>query len=261
MNKKSLGQHFLHDIRVLRAIAGALELRDGEHVYEIGPGTGKLSKVLVEGAGHDRVACLELDRRMVEHLAQKDPALRVIEGDAKTFDWGAEVTGDAVVCGNLPYNVSAPIYFHLLLQHRARFRRMVLMFQKEVALRLVAAPGSKRYGPPSVITALLARTRKLMTVKPRSFRPPPRVDSAVIVVDPLPAPRFGVNVDEVSAVNDFVHALFKQRRKIIANNLKAVVDDPLPALEAVGLDPRVRAEAVPVQSLVELWRAVLRCRP
>jgi len=262
VNKKSLGQHFLHDTRVMRGIVSALELRDDEQIYEIGPGTGKLSRYLVEAAGHPRVTCLELDHRMVEHLAVKDPALRVIEGDAKAFDWSTVVTGPAVVCGNLPYNVSTVIYFHLLETHRARFRRMVLMFQKEVAQRLIAVPGSKRYGPPSVMTALLSDARMVMTVKPRSFKPPPRVDSAVIRVDPLPTPRFGVNEAEVGAVNTFVHTLFKHRRKTIANNLKLVAGAAAPELlTQAGIDPIARAEIVPPEALVNLWRVVLGKRP
>lgn len=259
--KKSFGQHFLHDGRVLHGIGAALEVRPDEVVCEIGPGTGRLTKRLLERVGPERLICLERDRDMIEHLGHKFPDLRVIEGDATRFDWSTVVTGPAVVCGNLPYNVSAPIYFHLLEQHRSRFRRMVLMFQKEVAQRFVAQPGSKRFGPPSAITHVLADARLIMTVKPGAFRPPPKVDSAVIRVDPLAQPRFDLRPDQIPAFSEFVHSLFRARRKTVLNNLKPLTSNPLAALEAAGIEPRLRAEMLSVESLVDLMRRVLGSAP
>ncbi|MFT7621962.1 MAG: 16S rRNA (adenine1518-N6/adenine1519-N6)-dimethyltransferase [Myxococcota bacterium] len=257
--KKSLGQHFLHDDGVLQAITRALEWRDDEQIIEIGPGTGQLSRVLAELAGHDLLTCVEKDRAMIAHLARKQKSLKVVEGDAMRFDF-TTLLGDepAVVAGNLPYNVGTEIYFHLLENHRGRFRRLVLMFQKEVADRLVASEGSKKYGPPSVMTRVLADARSIMTVKPESFRPPPRVDSSVIVVDPLPEPRFGLSDTDLVPFGRFVRGIFGQRRKTIHNNMKRVVGPQGPdALAAAGIDPQARPETLAPEALVKLWRAVL----
>ncbi len=257
--KKSLGQHFLHDLSVLRGIVRALDPRDDERIVEIGPGTGKLSRALLDAVGPERLVCIERDRDMIDHLARKLPELDVRAGDATGFAFEELLDGPAAVCGNLPYNVGTEIYFHLLERHRARFRRFVLMFQKEVAVRLVAAPGSKQYGPPSVTTTLLADARLVMTVKPGAFRPPPKVDSAVIAVDPLAAPRFDVAADEVEAFTKFVRSLFLQRRKTVANNLKRVVgaDRAAAALAEAGIESRLRPEVLSCEQLVKLWRAVL----
>ena len=264
--KKSLGQHFLHDGGVLAAIADALELRPEEQILEIGPGTGRLTRALVARAGAERVVCVERDRDMVAHLAANHPDVRVVPGDAVGFPFEQLIgDGPAVVAANLPYNAAAQIYFHLLLEHRHRFRRMVLMFQKEVADRLVAVPGSKRFGPPSVVTTLLADAARVLRVPPRAFRPPPRVESAVIRVDPLATPRFGVQPAEVEDLHALVTALFRQRRKTILNNLKDVLGDRAgEALSAAGVDPQARSEALPVEQLVRLWRHVVplrRCAP
>ena len=261
--KKSLGQHFLHDPGVLGAIVRGLEWREGELVCEIGPGTGRLTARLRETVGVERLVCVERDRDMIAHLSAKLPDVQVLSGDATRFPWETLVPDGAqpgLVCGNLPYNVSAPIYFHLLLAHRRRFRTLVLMFQREVAERIVAGPGSKKYGPPSVLTHILADASRLMVVKPRSFRPPPRVDSAVIRVWPLRAPRYDIGEEEVAAFGDFVHAAFRQRRKTIFNNLRELLDKERAgeALASAELDPRARAEALAPQSLVRLWRCVLR---
>lgn len=259
--KRSFGQHFLHDRRTIASIIGALEARADEQIWEIGPGTGRLSRRLLAAFGPARVAALERDRDMVAHLAEHVPDLTVVEGDATRADWPALVAGPAVVCGNLPYNVSTPIYFHLLLDHRTRFRRMVLMFQKEVARRLIATEGSKRYGPPSVITRVLADVGLVCKVSPSAFKPPPRVDSAVIRVDPLSEPRFGVQESEISALNRFVRSMFHARRKTIRNNLKGIATDPRAALDQAGVDPAARPEALPPEALVKLWRAVLPTPP
>jgi 16S rRNA (adenine1518-N6/adenine1519-N6)-dimethyltransferase len=209
--------------------------------------------------GADRVVCVERDRDMIEHLKGKLPEIAVHYGDATQFAWDTILSPDepAVICGNLPYNVSSVIYFDLLLQHRHRFRRMVLMFQRELADRFLGR-SRRHFGPPSILTEILAEARMILTVKPRSFRPPPKVDSAVLKIEPREAPLYTISPDDIEAFSGFVHTLFAQRRKTIRNNLKAVAGDRSTALlHEAGIHETTRAEAVPVESLVKLWRCVI----
>jgi len=259
--KKSYGQHFLHDRQIAHRIIDALHVTDEDLICEVGPGTGKLTTVLLNRFEATRVVCVEHDRDMVAHLHEKFPELRVLQGDAVHFDWETLVpdaqAGRAVVVGNLPYNVSAPIYFHLLLNHRHRFHHMVLMFQQEVAARLLAEPGTKKYGPPSVITHLLAERSLVAKVPPSAFRPPPKVDSAVVAVQPRSAPLYEVREEDVAHLNQFVHQLFQFRRKTLRNNLKPIVgEDTERILEATKVDGGIRSEKLQPETLVDLWRAV-----
>ena len=254
--KKAFGQHFLHDRGVLAAIVRALDAQPGESVVEIGPGTGRLTAALVTAVGPERLVAIEQDRDMIAHLAETMPELRVLQGDAARFDLDALLP--AAVVGNLPYNASTAIFFHLL-DSRLRIRRMVLMFQREVAERLVAVHGCKAYGPPSVLTKVLTDARLVLRVGPHAFHPPPKVWSAVLRVDPLPAPRFGLGEEDVAPFNEFVHGLFRQRRKTVSNNLRVLVGntDATAALAAARLDPSLRAEAIAPETLVDLWRHVV----
>jgi 16S rRNA (adenine1518-N6/adenine1519-N6)-dimethyltransferase len=258
--KKALGQHFLHDVHVLNAIVSATEVTDSEQIYEIGPGTGRLTAKLLATVGADRLTCVEKDRDMIAHLSGKFPELKVLEGDARAFDWPSVTVGavsPGVVVGNLPYNVSTVIYFDLLTRHRHLFRRFVMMFQREVAKRLLADAGSKTYGPPSVLTRTLADIRQVVKVSPRAFRPPPKVGSMVVQVDPLDTPRFGLAESEVAPFSTFVRSVFGQRRKTIRNNLKGVTSTPDDVLHRAGVDPSHRPEVLPPETLVRLWRNVI----
>ena len=222
--KRSLGQHFLHDRRVLDGIVRALDPRDDEMVVEVGPGTGRLTQPLVDRTSVERVVCVERDAAMIVRLGEKFPGMEVHDADAARFDFSTLRPGvPAVLASNLPYNASTAIYFHLLFEHRDRFRRFVLMFQREVADRLLATPerDRKAYGPPAVMTSILCTSRLVMKVWPSAFRPPPKVESAVVCIEPLAEPRFGVAASDVTALNRFVHALFAQRRKTLVNNLRA----------------------------------------
>ena len=257
VRKKSFGQHFLHDRKVMHDTARALEWREGEKVVEIGPGTGRLTRVLIDHIPLAAITAIELDREMIEHLAVEMPDLTVLSGDAARMDWGAVVgEGPAVLVGNLPYNASAPILFNALA-HRHRFRRFVFMFQRELALRLAAKPGGGNYGAPSAIVRLLAPVRYLFTVRPSAFRPPPKVDSAVLAFDPLPTPALGVAEAEVEPLSKFIHGAFQQRRKTLRNNLRAMALDTEPILAAVGLEGRERPEELDLETFVALWRASL----
>jgi len=259
--KKSFGQHFLHDRKILHRIVDAMAAQPDERLIEIGPGTGQLTRVVAERLGVERLVCIEQDRDMVAHLATKLPELQVIQADAMRYDWDtlvpSEQRGKAVIFGNLPYNVSTQIYFHLLFGHRTTFRTMVFMFQKEVASRILSGHGSKAYGPPSVMTHLLTDSRLVTNVPPSAFRPPPKVNSAVIQIQPLETPRYGLNEADISQINTFIHALFRQRRKTIRNNLKPVAGERTEdVLATCGVEQRARAETLPPQTLVQLWRTV-----
>ena len=259
--KKSFGQHFLHDQNVLHRIVDALEVQAEEYMVEVGPGTGQLTRVVSERYGHKKLICVERDRDMVAHLALKFPEIHVLEADAMRYPWNTLIPekehGQAIIFGNLPYNVSTQIYFHLLFEHRAIFKSMVFMFQKEVASRLLSDHGSKSYGPPSVMTHLLTRCSLVTNVAPSAFRPPPKVKSAVIKIQPLPQPRYGLTDEDIPSVNPFIHALFRQRRKTLRNNLKAVAGPHTEdILETCQLDGNVRAETLSPQTLVQLWRSM-----
>jgi len=258
--KKSFGQNFLHDERVINAIVNGLNPQTDELVCEIGPGTGRLTRRLAEIVPTSHLVCVEADRDMVHHLNEKLPGIRVDLGDAAKYEWENLVPDGqtASVVGNLPYNASTAIYFHLLLNHRHRFRRMVFMFQREVADRLRADAGSKIYGSSSVMTHLLAKVTLVVKVPPQAFRPKPKVNSAVLAFEPHSQPKFGVKTEEVDKFNDFLHAIFRQRRKTGANNLKPLVGQRRnEMLTATGIDPSARAETLPPELLVTLWRNVL----
>lgn len=258
--KKSFGQNFLHDERVISNIIQGLSPNDNELVCEIGPGTGRLTRRLTQVVPIANLICVEADRDMVQHLQEKLPGINVELADAANYPWERFIPKGqrAVVVGNLPYNASTAIYFHLLLNHRDRFRKMVFMFQREVADRLRAESGSKTYGPPSVITNVLTEVSMVVKVPPEAFRPKPKVNSAVLAFEPLEQPRFGLDNEEIDQFNHFVHAVFQQRRKTINNNLKPIVGESRgDILSATGIDPSARAETLKPELLVALWRNVI----
>lgn len=260
IRKKSFGQHFLHDRRILTGIADAVGAEPGEQVVEIGPGTGRLTRYLVERVPAPDLCAIELDRDMIAHLAEHLPEVPVHAADACRVDWAALAERPTRLVGNLPYNASTAILFHAL-ESRQRFRRFVFMFQKEVADRLTAQPGDRNYGAPAALVELVADTRYLFTVKPSAFRPPPKVDSAVVRFDPRPAPLHGLPEDELPAFGRFVHGVFKQPRKTLRNNLRAFHPEADAALEAAGLSGDVRPNTLDLAALVQLWRMVLTPRP
>lgn len=278
--RKALGQHFLRDRGALRDIAARTVEPGPRTVFEIGPGRGALTDELVAAASPrpalveppaaverlgprlgPRLVLIEKDRRFVAHLSERyagDPRVTVVEADATAFDFGAHLAPgeQAVVVGNLPYNAAAPIYFHLLAQ-RAHFTRLVLMFQREVAERLVAPPGSKTYGAPSVATAMFTEARIVRRLAPGAFAPPPKVWSAVVQADPRPAPLQPLADEE--AFLRFVRGLFRFRRKTLGNVLAAAaLTGPRSAADvaaAAGVDPRARAETLDAAAVWRLYRA------
>jgi len=250
-HKKRFGQHFLHDATVLARIVQAIAPRAGERVVEIGPGDGALTLPLLRALG--QLTVVELDRDLVPRLraaAEGVGELEIVNRDVLEVDLGALAGGEPLrVVGNLPYNISSPILFHCI-GHLDAIRDMHFMLQKEVVERMAAAPGSKVYGRLSVMLQLACRVEPLIEVPPGAFRPPPKVDSAVVRLRPLaPAERHDADPLVVERV---VRAAFGQRRKTLANALHGVVDAE--AIERAGIDPRSRAEQLAPAAFVALAR-------
>ncbi len=256
--KRSLGQHFLRDENVARNIAAAVDPRPGDLILEIGPGEGALTRYLA-GSDH-RVLAVELDHRVVQGLRDRcaGEGVEVLEGDILRTDLTAIAARHGRklrIAGNIPYNITSPILFHIL-DHRAAVADMVLMIQREVARRLAAGPGVKEYGIPSVFCRLYGDLELLFDVPPHCFVPVPAVTSSVIRMTMLAGPRFGT-VDE-EFFRSMVRALFSQRRKTLRNTLRAFLHvAELPP--GLPVDPRRRAEELPVEELVAL--ANFLCTP
>jgi 16S rRNA (adenine1518-N6/adenine1519-N6)-dimethyltransferase len=240
--RKRFGQHFLHDAGVIRRIVAAIDPHIGERLVEIGPGRGALTWPLLQKAA--TLTVVELDRDLVAHL-QADPRgagkLQVIGADALQYDFLSLRGSGATlrVVGNLPYNISTPLLFHLLEQ-RAAISDMHFMLQKEVVTRMCAQPGGKEYGRLTVMLAAYCRVEKLFDVGSGAFKPPPKVDSSIVRLIPSPTPRFAFGSD--AALATVVSAAFGQRRKTLRNSLHAVLDAA--DLEACGIDPMRRAETL-----------------
>jgi 16S rRNA (adenine1518-N6/adenine1519-N6)-dimethyltransferase len=249
--RKRFGQHFLHDPGILRRIVELVSPQPGERLVEIGPGEGALTLPLLRAAR--RLTAIELDRDLIEPLRAKSQGigeLEVINADALTVDFTALAHGGVLrLVGNLPYNISTPILFHCL-EHAAAIADMHFMLQKEVVDRMAAAPGSKTYGRLSVMLQLRCSVEPLLRVPPGAFRPPPKVDSAVVRLAPLPASALP-DVD-ASVLERVVRAAFGQRRKTLGNALSDVAssDD----ITAAGVDPRARAEQLEPAEFVAIAR-------
>jgi 16S rRNA (adenine1518-N6/adenine1519-N6)-dimethyltransferase len=237
--RKRFGQHFLIDQRVAERIAAVVQAGPDQAVLEVGPGTGALTTALVRLCG--RAIGVEIDRDLVAGLRQRFPPqkLRLVEGDILRVDLAAllaeEQAARLVVVGNLPYNITAPLLIRLLEQ-RSCIDKAVLMVQREVAERLTAEPGSRRYGQITLQLALWAEVRLVMVVEPRAFRPVPKVHSAVIECRFSGQPRCAL--DDERTFRRLVRTAFGQRRKMLRNSLLAM----LPAQDWARL-PDIAAEA------------------
>jgi 16S rRNA (adenine1518-N6/adenine1519-N6)-dimethyltransferase len=239
-----LGQHFLVKGSILERIAAAACPDHVELVVEIGPGRGALTEKLLHRAS--RVIAIELDPDLVEHLRRRfDSRLEVIHQDVLAADL-AQWPGAPIV-GNLPYYITSPILEKAV---RIGFPRAVFLMQKEVAERLTAAPGSRDYGFLTVQTAVFARARMLFEVKPSAFHPPPKVDSAVVLLEPRPPA-----MPDPAAFVRFAGACFRQKRKMLRNNLAGLYGkEAVDALPEAGL----RAEQLPFEQLVDLYERLRR---
>jgi 16S rRNA (adenine1518-N6/adenine1519-N6)-dimethyltransferase len=281
--RKRFGQHFLHDPGILRRIVEAIAPQQEDRLVEIGPGEGALTLPLLRACGH--LTAIELDRDLIASLAARarDAGdLDIISADVLTVDFSA-LAGEARlrmglsgpsmasegrsrpsmasgalgllrgalaplrIVGNLPYNISTPILFHCL-DHAAAIRDMHFMLQKEVVERMAAPPGSKTYGRLSVMLQLRCTVEPLFKVPPGAFRPPPKVDSAIVRLTPLPA--HALPDADSGLIDRLVRAAFGQRRKTLSNALRDLATAQ--QIDAAGIDPRARAEQLAPSAFVTL---------
>ena len=257
---KRFGQHFLLDLNLTRKIARLCGDMSDATVFEVGPGPGGLTRALLEeGAG--RVVAIEKGARFVAALAEIaaafDNRLSVVEADALTVDETAIVSeGRRIVASNLPYNVGTALLIKWLEAEPVWWDRLVLMFQKEVAERVVAKVADKSYGRLAILTAARAKPRYAMSLPARAFTPPPKVDSAVVVLDPLPADQRFADIEALSLVTE---SAFGQRRKTLRKSLAQAASragtSSEALLQATGIDPGARAETIAPQGFMELARA------
>ena len=253
--RKSLGQHFLSDRRILERIVDALEPGPDETVVEIGPGRGTLTEVLRERAG--RVVAVEYDRALAALLKDRYAGsnVSIVEADVLSVDMYEAAGGPFILVGNVPYYITTPILFHAL--RRPRARRSVFLVQKEVAERMAAPPGDKTYGALSVNVQALARVEIVMRVAPGAFSPPPKVDSAVVRVVPRVDPV--VEAAEEKAFSEFVMAAFGMRRKQMQRVLREITSSGAEAakelLTRLGIEPALRPESLTPEQFAAVFRA------
>lgn len=258
--KPQLGQNFLRDVRAAERIVHALGDLSGRTVVEIGPGHGAITAMLASKATH--IVAIELDRLLAAELRQSFPVERVtvVEQDVLQFDFSAAANRSGMrlrVAGNLPYYITSPILLHLAASHAA-LDTAVLMVQREVAERVTARPGSREYGVLSITVQAYGPVEPLFTLPPSAFSPPPEVHSTVFRW--RFAPRFAqLDVVEQPFLR-FVRLAFAQKRKTLANNLRAAgIRDEVAAaaIAAAGIDRQVRAEALPIEMLAVLWNRLV----
>lgn len=254
--RKSLGQHFLNDRRILTRIADALQLSGTETVVEVGPGRGALTEVLLPRCG--RLVVIEYDRKLAALLRERyadEPRMTVVEADVLETPLAAAAgTDDFVLVGNVPYYITTPILFHAL--QRPRPRRAVYLVQREVADRAAAPPGSKIYGALSVNVQAVAQVRALFRVPPGAFQPPPKVESAVISIEPLADPV--VTADEEQPFRRFVQDAFGMRRKQLGRVVRTIAqvggEEAEALVRAAALDPTARPETLGAAEFARLFR-------
>lgn len=245
--RKRFGQHFLTDPGVVDEIVRSIRPSSSDIVVEIGPGLAAITAPLLADAG--RMHAIELDRDLAAQLRQRfqgESKLTIHEADALRFDYSTLGEGLRVV-GNLPYNISTPLLFHLL-DYRAHIADMHFMLQKEVVARMAAPPGSRTYGRLGIMLGCYFDIEALFDVDRQAFDPPPDVTSAIVRLTPLPEGTYDVR--DAAKLSKLVATAFSQRRKTVRNALKKVADEAL--LESVGIDPSLRPEAIAIAEYVRL---------
>jgi 16S rRNA (adenine1518-N6/adenine1519-N6)-dimethyltransferase len=247
--RRRFGQNFLVSQGVIRNIVEAIAPKAGDCIVEIGPGLGALTEPLLERLTHLHV--VEIDRDLIARLrATHSPErLTIHEGDALEFDFAA-LGDDLRIVGNLPYNISTPLLFHLA-GYAERVRDMHFMLQKEVVDRMAAEPGSSDYGRLSVMLQYRFHVERLFLVPPGAFNPPPQVDSAIVRLMPRPAAQ--LQARDEAAFGRIVMAAFSQRRKMLRNTLREHFSEA--QLESLGIAPTARAEELSVGDYVALANA------
>lgn len=262
--RKALGQNFLVDRNVLARIAGIVEIRPDDRILEVGPGKGALTEMLAQRCG--RLVAVELDTRLVPVLRQAfrdNPRVEIVHGDILEIDLRGLLASDGgerwKVAANLPYNISTPVLF-AFLDNRDLFSRLVLMLQKEVGDRLAASPGTKDYGVLSVFFQLHFDVTRELIVRPGSFHPVPKVDSAVLSFVPLEAPRVAVGDEQFFC--RLVKGAFSMRRKTLWNCLKGANlglsgEQLSEALARCEIEPGRRGETLSLDEFAVLSRTMI----
>ncbi|WP_374246215.1 16S rRNA (adenine(1518)-N(6)/adenine(1519)-N(6))-dimethyltransferase RsmA [Zoogloea sp.] len=247
--RKRFGQNFLSDPNIIRKIIEAIRPREGERIVEIGPGLGAMTEPLMEALGHLHV--VEIDRDLIARLKTTHPPerLTIHEGDALKFDFASLVPDGAPlrVVGNLPYNISTPILFHLA-EFADRVKDMTFMLQKEVVMRMVGEPGTEEYGRLSVMLQYRFNMARLFDVPPGAFRPAPKVMSSIVRMVPRPASE--CTASDYALLGKIVTAAFGQRRKTLRNTLRDFLDEG--DFTALGIDPGLRGERLSVEDFVRI---------
>ena len=247
--RKRFGQNFLHDPVVIGEIVSAVHPTLHDRLLEIGPGQGAITVPILAAAGE--LSVVELDRDLIGPLQTRCAEfgkLVVHNADALSFDY-CQLAQDAPlrVIGNLPYNISTPLLFHLLQQHHC-IKDMHFMLQKEVVERMAASPGSRQYGRLSIMLQYRCRVTPLFNIGPESFDPPPKVDSAFVRLEPFEQPR--VQVTDEALFEQLVKQAFSQRRKTLRNTLRDMLDAR--EMTELGIDPSARAETLAIQDFATL---------
>ncbi len=251
--RKRFGQHFLTDSGVVEAIVRAVNPAPQDVLVEIGPGQGAITGPLAQRAGH--LHAVELDRDLAAGLRERfaaNPAVTIHEADALAFDFGS-LGGSLRIVGNLPYNISTPLLFHLL-KFRGHVLDMHFMLQKEVVDRITAEPGSKAYGRLGIMLGCYLSAERLFDVDRHAFSPPPEVTSAVVRLDPLPPETHAIL--NSSLLSSLVTTAFMQRRKTLRNALRSVAAQA--DFDAVGIDPGLRPERLAIADYVALANHLAR---
>jgi 16S rRNA (adenine1518-N6/adenine1519-N6)-dimethyltransferase len=258
--RKRFGQNFLHDQYIIDKIVSAINPKIGENLVEIGPGLGALTDPVAEELEH--LTVIELDRDLARRLREHpflNKKLSIIEADALKFDFASLVdaaesdTGDLRIFGNLPYNISTPLMFHLFT-FTNKVKDMHFMLQNEVVKRLCATHGDRLYGRLSVMAQYYCQATPVVAVPPSAFKPAPKVDSAVVRLIPHKTPP--AQVDNVDRLQQVVTTAFNQRRKTIRNSLKDLLSHD--EIEGLGIKPELRAEALSLQQFALLANYVER---
>jgi len=252
--RKRFGQNFLHDPSVITRIINAINPQHHQHIVEIGPGQGALTKYLLHEC--EKFDAIELDRDLIPllkiNLASFSQKLNIINEDALKIDFCSLTEKDNTfrLVGNLPYNISSPLLFHFI-QHRQCISDMHFMLQKEVVDRICATPASKAYGRLSVMLQYFCQVEKLFEVKPGSFNPPPKVDSAIVRLTPYGTKTpFQSRLDNEKSLEFICQQAFSQRRKTLRNNLKKIISSD--QIESLNIDPGARAETLSIDNFIEL---------
>jgi 16S rRNA (adenine1518-N6/adenine1519-N6)-dimethyltransferase len=247
--RKYFGQHFLHDRNIIEKIVTAIAPKPDQHFVEIGPGRGALTVPLLQRCA--KLDVIEIDKDLAERIKGEfpDPRLTVHEGDALKFPFHSlkRPKERMRLVGNLPYNISSPLLFHILGSGDL-FEDIHVMLQKEVVSRMAATPGNKIYGRLTVALAARCHVEPLFNIRPGSFTPPPGVDSTFVRLTPDAVQR--ARIDDENAFDRIIRQAFNMRRKRLANALRGLVTEA--QISALGIDPNARAEQLTVDSFIAL---------